>query len=199
MKTMPAIHFRSFVLVLSNSGLPLPQRKRIAKQVGAHSNVGMKIYSLLLGLTALGIGPVLAQDTNNAAPAKIGAMEAAQHYGQNLTVTGMVAQVTLRPGIVFINLDQPYPNSPFAAVIFPSATNRFADLKSLKGRPVEITGMIKNYRDKPEVVIQNPRQLQVDGKPYANSTPAAEPASPGLTPQTPAKTPGATNDPNEIM
>ena len=112
---------------------------------------------LLAGLTRA----VLADSTNM--PVKIGATEADQHYDQAMTVTGKVAQVTLRPSIVFINLDHPYPDSPFVAVIHSKDTNQFGDLKSLKGRSVEITGNVQNYHDKPEIVVTNRSQIFVLG------------------------------------
>jgi hypothetical protein len=134
----------------------------------------MKMKWLMIWLLASCTRLALAADTNNAVPVKIDAALAAQHYDQLMTVTGMVAQVTLRPKLVFINLDQPYPDSPFVAIIFSSATNQFADLKSLKGRAVEITGTVKDYHDKPEIILDKPGQLSVNGQPYANTnTPAA--------------------------
>jgi len=102
-----------------------------------------------------------ADATNSPAPAKIGAKAASEHYDQLLTVTGTVAQVSIRPAIVFINLDQPYPDSPFAAIIHPEATNQFGDLKALKGKAVEITGKIKNYHDHPEIIMDHSNQLAV--------------------------------------
>lgn len=166
MKTMSSFHFRSFLRVSP----PRPGgTKRIAKHDHRHSNTGMKMNWLLIGLIAGSTRLALAADTNNAAPLKIDTTAAAQHYGQSMTVTGTVAQVTLRPKLVFINLDRPYPDSPFVAVIFSSATNEFADLKSLKGRPVEITGTVKAYHDKPEIVVDKPGQLVVNGQPYAST------------------------------
>ena len=102
-----------------------------------------------------------ADTTNSPVPAKIGAKAASQNYDQLLTVTGTVAQVSIRPAIVFINLDQPYPDSPFAAIIHPDATNQFGDLKALKGKTVEITGKIKNYHDRPEISLDHSNQLVV--------------------------------------
>ena len=148
--------------------------KRIAKHDSGYSNVGMKMNWLMICLIVGCTWLAPAADTNNAVPLKIDAAAAAQHYDQLMTVTGMVAQVTERPKLVFVNLDQPYPNSPFVAIIFSSATNQFADLKSLKGRPVEITGTVKAYHDKPEIVVEKPAQLSVNGRPYANTNTPAE-------------------------
>ena len=113
-----------------------------------------------------------ADSTNSPAPAKIGTKAASEHYDQLLTVTGTVAQVTIRPAIVFINLDQPFPDSPFVAVIHPEATNQFGNLKALKGKAVEITGKIKNYHDHPEVIMDHTNQLVIVPGPVTTNAPA---------------------------
>ncbi|HTB84053.1 MAG TPA: hypothetical protein VK742_10400 [Candidatus Sulfotelmatobacter sp.] len=100
-------------------------------------------------------------ETNDVAPAKIGTSEADKHYDQLMTVTGTVAQVNVRPTIVFLNLDKPHPDSPFTCVIFPAATNQFSDLKSLEGKSVEVTGKVKKFHDAPEMVLDHSNQLVV--------------------------------------
>jgi hypothetical protein len=96
-------------------------------------------------------------------PAKIGALDADKFYGREMIVTGTVAQVTVRPKIVFLNLDKPYPKSPFTLVIFPAATNQFGNLEALKGASVEAEGKIVNYHDRPEIVLEKASQLTVTG------------------------------------
>jgi DNA/RNA endonuclease YhcR with UshA esterase domain len=121
----------------------------------------MKICLSILAVLTLAI-KLSAAGTNSSAPLKIGANDAAKHYDQEMIVTGKVAQVTVRPTIVFLNLDQPYPDSPFTLVVFPGATNnQFGDLKALDGKNVEAKGIIKNYHDKPEIVLDNTNQLKV--------------------------------------
>jgi DNA/RNA endonuclease YhcR with UshA esterase domain len=109
-----------------------------------------------------------SQDTNsagtNGGPAKkIGAAEAGKHYNETLIVTGKIAEVTVRPRAVILNFDQPSPDSPFSAVVFSRATNRFGDLSKLQGKEVEIKGMVKKYRDKPEIILENTNQLVIVG------------------------------------
>ena len=117
------------------------------------------LFSLAIFSTA--IVCAFADGTNSPAPAKIGTGDAAKHYDETMIVTGKVAQVTVRPNIVFINLDLPHPDSPFTGVIFPNATNQFGDLSALKGKAVELTGKIKKYHDKPEIELTQSNQLQV--------------------------------------
>ncbi len=109
-----------------------------------------------------------SQDTNsartNSEPAKkIGAAEAGKHYNETLIVTGKIVQVSVRPSVVILNLDKPFPDSPFSAVVFSRATNRFGDLSKLQGKEVEIKGLVKQYRNKPEIVMENTNQLVIVG------------------------------------
>ena len=150
----------------------------------------MKFWFVLIGcLSGL---TAIARADDPAPPLKIGAAVASQLYDQLLTVTGKVAQVTLRATIVFINLDQPYPDSPFAAVIHSKDTNQFNDFRALKGRAVEITGKVQKYRDRPEIVVEKPGQIFVSGGWVAATnavTNFVAPVGPG-----PAKSPKGTND-----
>ncbi|MEJ0091357.1 MAG: hypothetical protein WDM80_16625 [Limisphaerales bacterium] len=94
-------------------------------------------------------------------PKKIGTAQASQYYDQALTVTGKVAQVTVRPTITFINLDQPGTSSPFTAVIFKENISLFGDVQKLKGQDVEISGTITEYHDKPQIVLESTNQVKV--------------------------------------
>jgi hypothetical protein len=104
---------------------------------------------------------LFAKDTNVGASVKIGAADAVNHIGQALIVTGQVAEVVIRPKIVFLNLDRPYPNSPFTLIILPAYTNQFGDLNALQGKNVEATGIIKNYHGTPEMVLLSSNELNV--------------------------------------
>src|SRR5215469_12820203 len=123
----------------------------------------MKIFraafalSVLLALTL----NLSADDTKSSALMKIGTSDATNYLNKEMIVTGKVAQVSIRPGIVFLNMDKPYPKSPFTLVIFPAATNQFGDLTALRGASVEATGIITNYHHKAEMVLDKANQLKV--------------------------------------
>lgn len=149
--------------------------------------------------------PAVAAETNAAALLKIGAGEAAQHYGQTMIVTGKVAQVTIRPTVTFLNFDKAYPDSPFTAVIFHGHSSFYGNVNALRGKSVEIKGKIRNYRDKPEIVLDSTNQLTVLDAKGVNITAAVlqstyrvpvMPKKPRAVPARPATT--ATNFP-EIM
>jgi hypothetical protein len=108
---------------------------------------------------------------------QIVATNADMHYGEDLIVTGRVAQVTIRPRAVFINLEQPYPDSPFTGVIFSRFTNEFTNLPLLSNRNVEMAGVISNYQGKPEIILTNASQLTIGEVAIAASNPPPVPAA----------------------
>lgn len=89
--------------------------------------------------------------------------EASQHVGEVVTVTGTVAGIghSRRSKTTFINFGAPFPNHSFTAVIFASAAKRFADVDSWNGKTASVTGVVKMYRGKPEIVLNSPSQIKV--------------------------------------
>ncbi|MGA9453279.1 MAG: hypothetical protein WBW41_18280 [Verrucomicrobiia bacterium] len=104
--------------------------------------------------------PTLSQ-TNTSALLKIGTADATNHYNEVMIVTGKVAQVTIRSTVTFLNLDKPFPNSPFTVVIFHGHSSFYGDANALRGKAIEIKGKIKKYNDKPEIALDSINQLTV--------------------------------------
>lgn len=150
------------------------QNNLIANGLCPDSNSGMKMILVISAAFMLTVGSALADQTNNAAPVKIGSADADKHYDEEITVTGKVAQVNVRPGIVFINLDKPFPDSPFTAIIPSKYTNDFGDVSLLKGKSVEIQGKVKKYHDKPEIALESTIQLRVVGESASTNAPATK-------------------------
>jgi DNA/RNA endonuclease YhcR with UshA esterase domain len=128
----------------------------------------IKFQSLILVALVLTLR-VFADPTSNPAPQKIGTLDVTNFYGREMIVTGTVAQVSVRPGIVFLNMDKPYPHSPFTLVILPAATNQFSNVRALKGASVEAMGKITNYHGRPEIVLEHSNQLTVTGMALTNA------------------------------
>jgi len=80
-----------------------------------------------------------------------------------MVVTGKVTQVTMRPTVTFVNLDQAGRNSPFTAAIFPENLSLFGDVQKLQGQNVEISGTVTEYRNRPEIILESPSQVNVVG------------------------------------
>jgi hypothetical protein len=124
--------------------------------------------TLIAVAATLGLSSFLAaaQNTNTAAspaspPRRISAIEAEKHYGESVIVTGKVVQVSIRPRLVYVNLDKKYPESPMYCVVFARATNQFGDLKKLEGKQVEVKGKIEKYQSKPQIILNSSNQLDV--------------------------------------
>ena len=102
-------------------------------------------------------------DETNSIPLIIGAAQAADNIGKQVTVTGVVAQVSFRPSLVFLNFDKPYPHSPFTAIVRGEGTNEFENLTALKGKSVSVKGKVIEYNGKPEMELRAKAQLKVLG------------------------------------
>ena len=123
----------------------------------------MKSIAILAAALCLTVaaGQGRADETNAATTVTIGAPQAAAHIGKQVTVTGIVAQVSFRPSLIFLNFSKPYPDSPFTAIIRNSHTNEFDQLSALKGKPVSVQGQVKDYNGKPEMELTSKSQLKL--------------------------------------
>jgi DNA/RNA endonuclease YhcR with UshA esterase domain len=114
----------------------------------------MKALILAFGLAVTAI-PAVAET--------ITPPEAKAHVGQIVTVEGVVSEVHhAAPGkVIFIDMGGRYPNNAFAAVIFAEDANKFPNVDSLEGKTVDVTGAIKLYRGRPEIILNDPAQIKV--------------------------------------
>lgn len=88
--------------------------------------------------------------------------EAGEHVGQRVFVEGTVAAVfTSRSGNTFLNFGATYPNQDFSAVIFAENSGSFHDIQQLQGKRVEVSGVVRVYRGKPEIILRSTQQLHV--------------------------------------
>jgi DNA/RNA endonuclease YhcR with UshA esterase domain len=90
--------------------------------------------------------------------------DAESHVGETATVCGMVASAkyaaSSRSQPTFLDLDRPYPNASFTAVIFGSDRAKFGTPETtLPGKRVCVTGQIRDYRGRPEIILSEPGQL----------------------------------------
>jgi hypothetical protein len=89
--------------------------------------------------------------------------EAAAHIGEFATVEGIVSSTHLddRSGEGFINMGGRYPNQAFVGFIPPSALNRIGELRRYDGKTVGITGIIRDYKGRPEIIITDLQQIRL--------------------------------------
>lgn len=83
--------------------------------------------------------------------------EAAIHIGERETVCGMIAgehtAVSSRGTPTFINLDRPYPNQVFTLLIWGDDRGRVGTVP--KGGRICATGVVREYRGSPEIVLRD--------------------------------------------
>jgi DNA/RNA endonuclease YhcR with UshA esterase domain len=110
------------------------------------------IVALLFTMTA---APALAET--------IPAAEAKNHIDKDVTVEGVVSEVhhAASGRAIFIEIGGRYPSNQFSAVIFKDNFNKFSTADSLAGKTVDVTGQIKDYRGRPEIILEDPAQLKV--------------------------------------
>ena len=89
--------------------------------------------------------------------------EAPRHFGQVVTIEGVVSDVhhAASGRATFIDIGGRYPNNPFTAVIFSDDANKFPDVDMLGGKTADIAGIIKNYKNRPEIILNDPNQVKV--------------------------------------
>jgi hypothetical protein len=115
-----------------------------------------------LGLAACTLY-LLASLANAGGPPIVAAEDAADHVGEYVTVVGRVANVfTSDNDNTFLNFGAAYPHQVFSATVFERYASDFNDLHDLKGRRVRITGKIRLYRNKPQIILESPSQLKID-------------------------------------
>ena len=100
-----------------------------------------------------------ADDTNTVA-LTIRSAEAVKWIGKQVVVTGVVAQVSFRPSLIFLNFDKAYPSNMFTAIIRNKNTNEFGNLTALRGKAVSVKGQLKDYNGKPEMELTGKSQLK---------------------------------------
>ncbi len=91
---------------------------------------------------------------------------ASEYLGEEVTVCGLVSQVSTplnnSGNPTYFNFGGYYPNHKFTAVLWESNKGNFRkDLDYYDGKRVAITGVIKEYRGKAQIVLVYPEQIVV--------------------------------------
>jgi DNA/RNA endonuclease YhcR with UshA esterase domain len=113
----------------------------------------MKILVSVLGL-ALAVTPAFAET--------IAPSDTQKYVGKSVTVEGTVSEVhhAASGKVTFIDMGGRYPDNAFAGVLFSDDAGKFPDIDSLDGKTVDITGMIKLYQGRTEIILNDPTQIK---------------------------------------
>lgn len=88
--------------------------------------------------------------------------DAASQTGKMACVSARVLRVfTSKAGNTFLDYCTDYRKCPFTSVIFESDRSKFGNLETLRGRRVEIRGLVTDYQGRAEIIIRNPGQIRV--------------------------------------
>lgn len=88
--------------------------------------------------------------------------DTAKYYGQTKTIEGTVVATKCTPKVCFLNFDQNWKES-FTAVIFASDLSKFPANPDThyKDKKIQVTGKIKEYKGKPEIILKDKSQIKV--------------------------------------
>lgn len=89
------------------------------------------------------------------------------YEGKTITVCSKVQSTYVTKGdkkTTYINFGNPYPNTTFTVVIFEGDLPNFKNTPSeyLKDKNVCITGKVKIYKGKPEMIVNKEEQIKVE-------------------------------------
>jgi len=89
------------------------------------------------------------------------------YEGKTITVCSKVQSTYVTKGdkkTTYINFVHPYPNTTFTVVIFEGDLPNFKIIPSvyLKDKNVCITGKVKIYKGKPEIIVNKEEQIKVE-------------------------------------
>lgn len=116
------------------------------------------ILCLLIYLVSLG---VTAQECDKTVT------EAHEVVGKKMTICGKVYQVVSPKGVngnpTYINMGDRYPNHPFTVVIWGRDAMQFpmGSLKSFEGKRIAVTGLVAEYKGKPQIIVKEVEQIEV--------------------------------------
>jgi DNA/RNA endonuclease YhcR with UshA esterase domain len=113
----------------------------------------MKVAILILGLCLI---------ATHALAETVQPGDAAKNVGKSVTVEGTVNEVhhAASGKVIFVDMGGKYPNNTFAGVLFPDDAPKFPEIDSLEGKIIDISGTIKLYQGRPEIILNDPAQIK---------------------------------------
>jgi DNA/RNA endonuclease YhcR with UshA esterase domain len=112
------------------------------------------------------IAPALVADDKDAKP--VTPAEASKLLDKKVIVEMEVKSAGKGRGVFFLNSEEDYKSEKnFTIFINEDVTKKFKDAKiddpgaEYKGKIIRVTGTVKLYREKPEIIIDDPKQIEV--------------------------------------
>jgi hypothetical protein len=100
---------------------------------------------------------VAAPASGGAATAKtIEVQDAAKHYNEYVQVSAKVYGYKTLENMTLVNLGAAYPDQLLTVVLKGDAKDFY---KGLDGQTISVTGKVVSYKDKPEIVVTDPKMI----------------------------------------
>jgi hypothetical protein len=150
------------------------KRASLVSSVALFAGVVVCGVSLLVVRAAPGRGSAPTPGIGGAAPGaaaaakRLAPAEASRHAGETAMVCGPVAAAkyaaNARGRPTFLDFGGSYPDEVFQVVIWGTERGKFheAPEQAYAHQQVCVTGQIRLYRGKPEIVVSDPAQLVLD-------------------------------------
>ncbi|MEE9217686.1 MAG: thermonuclease family protein [Acidobacteriota bacterium] len=106
-------------------------------------------------------GPTVEPVTPQSAPL-VSWREAHQYYGRTVVISGTVVATKNTGRACFLNFHPDWRRT-FTAVIFAEEFGRFPEAPEdlYRGRKVRVTGKVREYHGKPEIIVKSPGQIRI--------------------------------------
>ena len=123
----------------------------------------MRLSSLLLALVI--VTPAAASDDKETKP--VTPADAAKMVDKKGTVEMEVKSSGWASGVFFLNSEEDFKSeNNFTIFTSKDGATKFKEAKvddpaaQFKGKTVRVTGTVKLYKDKPEIVVDDPKQIE---------------------------------------
>jgi DNA/RNA endonuclease YhcR with UshA esterase domain len=127
----------------------------------------MRLLTVVFVLLTL--PPVVWADDKENKP--VTPADAAKMVDKKVTVEMEVKSTGKSSGVFFLNSEEDFKSEKnFTIFISKEGTTKFKEAKvddptaQFKGKTVRVTGTVKLYKDKPEIVVDDPKQIETVDK-----------------------------------
>jgi DNA/RNA endonuclease YhcR with UshA esterase domain len=92
--------------------------------------------------------------------------EAVNFINKEVVLRGKVIEIyehfSPKSHLFFINIDKKYPENEISILIYEDVANEIKALKNLTNKIVKIKGIVTIYKEKPQIIIKKPEDLQIE-------------------------------------
>lgn len=131
------------------------------EKIAVRNGCGLWAFSVFQVPDTLGIATI-EKNEDEISVDVISWRDAAQYYGQKKTVEGKIVASNNTGKVCFLNFHADWKKY-FTAVIFASDFNKFPEHPEqyYLNRTVRVSGLIKEYKGKPEIILKSPTQINI--------------------------------------